>query len=183
MTRIISGSARGRSIDVPKEGTRPTSERVREALFSSLGHRMGNWANVHVLDMFAGTAALSFEALSRGASSATAIEKDRHACDVIRKNSMHLKLPLSVLCEDVSRFLIRPSSKTFGVVFIDPPYVMPSEEVSSLIALLKSNNYLAVGSVVVVERSRRSADVVFPDELSIEDDRLYGETRIITAVW
>jgi 16S rRNA (guanine966-N2)-methyltransferase len=152
-------------------------------MFSSLGHRLGNWANVSVLDLFAGTAALSFEALSRGASSATAIENDRQACDVIRNNSLHLKLPLSVHCDDVARFLERPCSKPFGLVFIDPPYAMPSEEVSALVGILKANNYLAAGSVVVVERGRRSAAVEFPAELSIEDDRLYGETRVITAVW
>lgn len=183
MTRIIAGVARGRSIDVPKAGTRPTSDRVREAIFSSLGHRLGNWSNTHVLDLYAGTAALSFESLSRGATSATAIEKDRHACDIIRKNSMHLKLPLTVLCDDVSRFILRKSSRPFDVIFLDPPYDMSSEDLNRNLELLVTNEYAAQDSVIVIERSRRSADLEFPEVLSVEDDRLHGETRVITAVW
>jgi len=183
MTRIIAGVARGRSIDVPKTGTRPTSDRVREAIFSSLGHRLGNWSNTHVLDLYAGTAALSFEALSRGATTATAVEKDRQACDVIRKNSTHLQLPLTVVCDDVSRHLSRKSSRSFDVVFLDPPYDMDSGDLSRNLELLVSNEFVAQDSVLVIERSRRSPDLVFPEALSVVDNRLHGETRVITAVW
>ncbi|MEY2634520.1 MAG: hypothetical protein RIS75_460 [Actinomycetota bacterium] len=183
MTRIIAGTARGRSLDVPKTGTRPTSDRVREAIFSSLGHRLGNWVNVQVLDLYAGSAAFSFEALSRGASTATAIEKDRHACDVIRKNSMHLQLPLTVVCDDVSRALLRASSHAYDLVFLDPPYEMQSDALSANLELLVSNGYVGPDSIVVIERSRRSEELNLPEVLSVADDRLHGETRVITAVW
>jgi 16S rRNA (guanine966-N2)-methyltransferase len=118
--RVIAGSAGGIPLTVPKRGVRPTMDRVRAAIFSSLGeHVMG----AHVLDLFAGSGALGIEALSRGAASALFVDQDRQSLAAIEKNLAKTKLEGRVRQQDVFEFLKRtPALEKFGLIFADPPY-------------------------------------------------------------
>ena len=118
--RVIAGSAGGFHLAVPKSGVRPTMDRVKAAIFSSLGD-----AIIHqkILDLFAGSGALGIEALSRGASSAVFVEEDRHSIAVIEKNLAKTRLEGRVRQEDVFEFLRRSAGKElFKIIFADPPY-------------------------------------------------------------
>ena len=117
--RIISGSAGRRRIDVPKSVTRPSTDRLREALFSMLANRI---SGARVLDLFSGSGALGLEALSRGARSAVMVDDSREACRVIGKNVQSLGLSSArVVQADVSRFLEHDQA-SYDLVFADPPY-------------------------------------------------------------
>jgi 16S rRNA (guanine966-N2)-methyltransferase len=118
--RVIAGSAGGVRLAVPKRGVRPTMDRVKAAIFSSLGDAV---VGARVLDLFAGTGALGIEALSRGASSAVFVEADVHAKAVIEKNLANAKLRGRVRNQDVFDFLRRaPEAEKFQIIFADPPY-------------------------------------------------------------
>jgi len=118
--RVIAGSAGGVRLAVPKRGVRPTMDRVKAAIFSSLGDAI---VGARVLDLFAGTGALGIEALSRGASSAVFVEADAHAKAVIEKNLANAKLRGRVRNQDVFDFLRRgPHAEKFQIIFADPPY-------------------------------------------------------------
>lgn len=183
MTRIISGSARGRSLKVPSTGTRPTSDRVRESIFNALTHRLGNWHELSVLDLYAGSGALALEALSRGAASATAVEKAGSAAAVIKNNAHALGLELEVVTSSVESFLAKPAGNAFDVVFIDPPYEMPSSVLTDVLKSLVAQRYVAQDSVIVVERSARSDEIALPEPLVQTDLRAHGETSVLTLVW
>ena len=118
--RVIAGSAGGIQLNVPKHGVRPTMDRVKAAIFSSLGDAI---IGARVLDLFAGSGALGIEALSRGAASALFIDEDRQSVSAIEKNLGKAKLQARVRDEDVFDFLKRFSSaERFDIVFADPPY-------------------------------------------------------------
>jgi 16S rRNA (guanine966-N2)-methyltransferase len=117
--RIIAGAWRGRVIEAPEQSTRPTADRVRETLFSMLVSRLGNFEGLRVADLFAGSGALGFEALSRGAASATFVEKDAAALSVIRRNAAKLGATAHVIAGSA---LARPRSEGFALFFADPPY-------------------------------------------------------------
>jgi 16S rRNA (guanine966-N2)-methyltransferase len=175
MTRIIGGRAGGRRISVPPTGTRPTSDRVREALFSLLDAR-GVLEDAGVLDLFAGSGALGLEALSRGALVATLVERDPRACAVIRSNATAAALTGALVRRaSVSTFLQRPT-ETVDLVFVDPPYSDPVDDV-----LAALGPWLASGATVVVERDARSPAPTWPDRLVPEEPRAYGETTLHLA--
>jgi 16S rRNA (guanine966-N2)-methyltransferase len=118
--RVIAGSAGGIRLAVPKSGVRPTMERVKAAIFSSLGDTI---IGARVLDLFAGSGALGIEALSRGASSVLFVEQDRQSIDVIERNLAKTKFQARVRRQDVFEFLRRSSgTETFQIIFADPPY-------------------------------------------------------------
>jgi 16S rRNA (guanine966-N2)-methyltransferase len=118
--RVIAGSAGGIRLAVPKRGVRPTMDRVKAAIFSSLGDAV---AGARVLDLFAGSGALGIEALSRGASSVLFVEEDRQAIEAIEKNLAKTKLKGGVRQQNVFDFLRHPSDKeAFQIIFADPPY-------------------------------------------------------------
>lgn len=118
--RVIAGSAGGLALEVPKKGVRPTMDRVKAAIFSSLGDTIIDAA---VLDLFAGSGALGIEALSRGAASAIFVDEDRQAIAAIEKNLSKTKLKGALRQENVFNFLERFSTKeTFRIIFADPPY-------------------------------------------------------------
>jgi len=181
MTRIVAGSAGGRTLVVPRRGTRPTSERVREALFSRLEHR-GVVAGARVLDLYAGSGALGLEAASRGASSVTLVESSREAADVCRRNATTLGLADRVLvaAERVEQFVARPVARPWRLVLLDPPYDLTAAALDAVLAALAG----AVDSdgLVVVERSTRSPEPGWPAGLTRDDDRRYGDTRMWFAV-
>lgn len=118
--RVIAGSAGGIQLEVPKEGVRPTMDRVKAAIFSSLGDQV---INARVLDLFAGTGALGIEALSRGAASVLFVDQDRQAIRTIEKNLAKTKLEGRARPQDVFEFLQRsPRHERFDIVLADPPY-------------------------------------------------------------
>jgi 16S rRNA (guanine966-N2)-methyltransferase len=183
VTRIIAGIARGRRLKVPKSGTRPTSDRVRESIFSSLDHVLGSWDGRSVLDLYAGTGALAFEALSRGASRAVTVESDAEACATIRDNAGHTGLPADVVRADVTSWIDRRPGLRFDVVFLDPPYEVEIAAVSTVLARLVDAAVLNDGAVVVVEYSSRSAAPIFPSGFGEVADRRFGDTSVSRAVW
>ncbi len=180
MTRIIGGSAGGRSIRTPTgDATRPTTDRVREALFSILESRVGSLRGLTVLDLYAGSGAIGLEAASRGASSVTLVEKDRRTAALVRRNAADLGLEVAVVAAPVARFLSgTPAGPLADVVFADPPYPLPSAAVADDLTALASR-WLAPNGLVVVERSARDRTWVWPAGYEEEDRRGYGETVLL----
>lgn len=185
MTRIISGMAGGRSLRVPASGTRPTSDRVREALFSSIDAAIeGNWSRQKVLDLFAGSGALGLEAASRGAMDVVFVESNAKAVAVLRENvrtiagamreSGETEPACSVQAQSVESWI--PADK-FTLTFVDPPYSMTDVHLLGLIERLASAGAFAPDSLVVVERDRRSASP-FPESISLWREKAYGDTRL-----
>ncbi len=175
MTRIIAGTAGGRRLAVPPRGTRPTSDRVREALFSALEHDPG-LAGAAVLDLCAGSGALGLEALSRGAGHALLVEVDRRAAGVLRRNVAELGLPgAEVRTASAAAVLGAPAVRAYDVVLADPPYDVPDAEVAGWLASAVAHGWLAGGAVVVVER-RGGAAFPWPAPLRAVRERRYGDT-------
>ena len=171
--RVIAGSYRGRPLKAPKgENTRPTSDRVREALFSILGTRT---QDARVLDLFAGSGALGLEALSRGADTVTFVDDNRAAIAAIKSNLDTLQAVAQVRQTDALRFLnAAPSSGAqYDLVFLDPPYRHAERLAPPLSEALPA--VLAPGAVVVAEADRRAPLTL---TLPLIDERRYGDTLI-----
>lgn len=176
MTRIVAGSVGGRVIEVPAHGTRPTSERVREAIFSRLEHT-GAVEGARVLDLYAGSGALGIEALSRGAASATLVDSGRHAAEAGRRNARALGLgTVRVAQQPAERFTREAPSQGWDLVFLDPPYDVGEAELATVLAQLVGG--LAAGATVVVERSARSPEPSWPAGLERVATKTYGETVV-----
>lgn len=174
MTRIVGGAAKGRRLAVPPAGTRPTSERAREALFNSL-RTLVDLDGARVLDLFAGSGAVGLEALSRGAAAVTFVESDRRAAEVLRRNIDAVALPgAELLRRPVAAVLGEPPGKPFELVFADPPYVLDDAQLSALLRHL-ATGWLAADAVVVVERPARGAGPEWPDGVIPVMNRRYGE--------
>jgi 16S rRNA (guanine966-N2)-methyltransferase len=168
--RVIAGAYKGRTLRAPPgRATRPTSDRVREALFSILGDVSG----ARVLDLFAGSGALGIEALSRGAAEATFVESSRRAADVVRANLRAVGDSAShVRVEDALSYLARADS-TYDLVFADPPYSSVTRLGGRLSALLPG--VLHETSLTVTESDKRAPLRI---DLPLVDERTYGDTRI-----
>ena len=182
MTRVIAGEAGGVRLAVPKgTTTRPTSDRVREAVFSRLDH-LDVLAGAVVLDLYAGSGALGLEAASRGAARVVLVDQHRGALAAIRTNAGALRAAgvsaqVEVSGESVARYLASPAgSPGADVAFLDPPYDLTDAELAAALAALVA--HLAPGAVVVVERSTRSPEPSWPSGLRAEGERRYGETRV-----
>jgi 16S rRNA (guanine966-N2)-methyltransferase len=166
---------------VPPAGTRPTSDRVREALFSAIDARM-DLHGVRVLDLYAGSGALGLEALSRGAAHALLVESDRKAAAVIRGNIDDLALPGAELrTGTVSSVLQSTGAPGYDLVFSDPPYDVETTTVAADLRLLADHHWLASAALVIVERSIRTPELDWPPGFSPAKPRKYGETRIELA--
>lgn len=181
MTRIISGLAGGRRIRTPPgTGTRPTSDRVREALFSRLEH-LDVVRHRRVLDLYAGSGALGLEAASRGAGSVLQVESDRAAVAVMRKNIADLGLAgVTVRADTVERALNAGPAAGDGrcdLVLVDPPYDVTDEALGGVLTLLVAQGWLSEDAFVVVERSARSPEPRWPPGLERAGERRYGDTR------
>lgn len=177
MTRIIAGTAKGRRLKTPTgDATRPTSDRVREALFSSLESQLGSLHGLRVLDLYAGSGAVALEAASRGATGVVAVESDRRTAALILENARSTGLAVEVSANAVERVLTTAARAPFDVVFADPPYPLPAEDVDAVLGQLAAGGYLSDGAVVVVERSRRSVEPAWPDGLGTVEVKKYGET-------
>jgi 16S rRNA (guanine966-N2)-methyltransferase len=176
MTRIVAGVAKGRRLAVPQRGTRPTSERAREALFNSL-RGLVEISGARVLDLFAGTGAVGLEALSRGASVVEFVESDRAACEMIKRNISTVGLDTAVLHRrQAATFLVGAGAdEPFDLVFLDPPYAYGEGHLSSLLSTAVDGAWLAAHAVVVVERSARGTEPGWPEELELVKQKRYGE--------
>ena len=185
--RIIAGEYRGRSLKTTTgPGYRPAMGKVREALFSMLESKGTAWEDTLVLDLFAGSGSLGFEALSRGARGAMFVESAPNAVRVIRENTKLLHIEegrVAVVENEAGKALGRPPAEPFSLVFIDPPYKLNLLE--RCLTLLVKNNWLADGAIVNAEVEAR---LVFHPErlpetittaLELETDRAYGQTRVL----
>jgi 16S rRNA (guanine966-N2)-methyltransferase len=178
--RIVGGKFRGRPLEAPRnQDIRPTSDRIREALFSILGSKI-DIENIRVLDLFAGTGALGLEALSRGAAFCLFVETDSAARALIRTNSENFSVMghSKIYRRDATKLGPRPVSAgpEFDLVFADPPYSRGLAE-PALNDLL-TGNWLAPEAMVIVEESAKS-EIIVPDRLEQIDERRYGESQII----
>lgn len=179
-TRIIGGSAGGRRLRTPAgEATRPTSDRVREALFSSLEAEIGSVAGLRFLDLYAGSGAVGLEACSRGARVVTCVEHDRRTAALVRDNVRDLEFHgVEVLAAPVARTLRMQPLAPYDVVFLDPPYILATDEVVADLSALVQHRWLAPGAVVVVERPTRGRTLGWPAGLVARRERRYGETLL-----
>lgn len=182
VTRIIAGTAGGRRLAVPAgSGTRPTSDRVRESMFSRL-ESLGAVAGARVLDLYAGSGALGLEAVSRGATSAVLVESDRRAVTVCRDNARTLGLrDVVVVADRVERFLPAAAARgdAFDLVLLDPPYAVA--ELLLAATLEEVGRVVAPDAVVVVERSARDGEPPWPEGLESIGGRVTGETVVWLA--
>lgn len=176
VTRIIAGDLGGRRLAVPAKGTRPTTDRVREALFSRLDHADA-LRGMRVLDLFAGSGALGLEALSRGAASVVLVEANAGAARVLADNVRELGVGAAaiVVRERVAAYLARTVER-FDVVVIDPPYDLPAAELNGVLGALPE--VLAPDALVVLEGSTRAPAPTWPSVLDAYDVKDYGETRL-----
>lgn len=183
MTRIIAGTARGTQLAVPSSGTRPTQDRVREAIFSALQSR-GATEDACVLDLFAGSGAYGFESLSRGALSLDLVDRAPSAATVIRKNQaaspifaeakLYVQSALTFLA---SRWKGTEPNPQWELVFIDPPYNMKNSEILEVLAQLLP--LCDPDAWIVIERSARDeAPDWGEDDWEEEARKLYGESAV-----
>ena len=178
MTRIIGGSVGGRRIQTPRgSATRPTSDRVREALFSAIESWCGSLHGLRFLDLYAGSGAVGLEAWSRGAGVVTLVEQDRRAAALIRENARSLGfVRANVVPGAVSSALLRPPAAPYDVAYLDPPYPLAEESVAADLQSLVDHHWLVPGALVVVERSSRSPEPGWPEGFTDRRGRRYGET-------
>ena len=180
MTRIIGGTVGGRRIQTPRgAATRPTSDRVREALFSAIEAWCGSLTGLRFLDLYAGSGAVGLEAWSRGAGIVTLVEQDRRTAALISENARALGFTrANVLPFSVAATLARPPAAPYDVAFLDPPYPLDDEDVSADLVALADRGWLVPGALVVVERSSRSPEPAWPDGFTDQRRKRYGETML-----
>ncbi|MFI7242458.1 16S rRNA (guanine(966)-N(2))-methyltransferase RsmD [Streptomyces qinglanensis] len=181
MTRVIAGAAGGRRLAVPPgTGTRPTSDRAREGLFSSWESQLGGaagWQGLRVLDLFAGSGAVGLEALSRGAGQVLLVEADPRAVRTVKENVRALGLAgAEVRSGKAAQVLAgEPPSTPFDLVFLDPPYAMADDELQETLLTLRARGWLAPAALATVERSTRGGDFRWPEGFEGLRSRRYGE--------
>lgn len=180
MTRIIGGAAGGRRLATPAgDATRPTSDRVREALFSAIESWSGSWEGLRFLDLYAGSGAVGLEARSRGADAVTLVERDHRTAGVIRDNIRRLGLTeVDVIAAPVASTLLRGTSTPYDVVFLDPPYPLEDAAVDADLTLLVDHGWLAPDALVVVEREAKRSTLTWPSGIQAGREKKYGATRL-----
>ena len=168
----------GRRLAVPTgRNTRPTSERAREGLFSTLQSMRGALDGAAFLDLYAGSGAVGIEAASRGASRVTCVERDVRALAVLGSNldALGLAATVEVSSAPVLRLLGDKPDSAYDVVYVDPPYAEPVDDV---LAMLAANDWLVASAVVVVERATRDPAPIWPSGLVLDRSRRYGDTTL-----
>jgi 16S rRNA (guanine966-N2)-methyltransferase len=185
LSRIIAGSRGGQRIVMPPgDRARPTTDRVREALFSTITAWAGRAAEpverslsgMAFCDLYAGSGAVGLEAASRGATRVLLIEREPRTARLCRRNAEALGLAVDVVISPVEQILKKPPARSFDIVFADPPYELDAATVSAQIEQLVVNSWVDGGSLIVVERSRRTPQLVWPDAAAKRWSRAYGET-------
>ncbi len=188
MVRIVAGVAGGRRLAVPPHGTRPTSDRVREAVFGALQARR-DLHGARVLDLYAGSGALGLEALSRGAAHVRFVESDRPAVAVLRRNVETLGLggpggaAVQVSAADVPAALRGDPGVPYDVVFADPPYALGDGALDGVLCALANGGWLAPSALLVVERPVTALTPAWPTGVSALTHRRYGDTVIYYGVY
>ncbi|GGV74452.1 DNA methylase [Streptomyces griseoloalbus] len=179
MTRVIAGAAGGRRLAVPPgQGTRPTSDRAREGLFSTWQSLLGGpLAGERVLDLYAGSGAVGLEALSRGAGHVLLVEADARAVRTVRENVTSLQLPGAEVRSGKAEQIIRtaPPQEPYDLVFLDPPYAVPDGDLREILLTLRSQGWLTEEALVTVERSTRGGEFGWPPGFEAIRARRYGE--------
>ncbi|QDO42842.1 16S rRNA (guanine(966)-N(2))-methyltransferase RsmD [Streptomyces sp. RLB3-17] len=179
MTRVIAGRAGGRRLAVPPgTGTRPTSDRAREGLFSTWQSLLGGpLEGERVLDLYAGSGAVGLEALSRGAGHALLVEADARAARIIRENVKTLGLPGAEVRSGQAEQIVQGSAPTdpYDLVFLDPPYAVSDDDLREILLTLRTQGWLAAEALVTVERSTRGGEFSWPDGFDAIRARRYGE--------
>ncbi|MGW0733420.1 16S rRNA (guanine(966)-N(2))-methyltransferase RsmD [Streptomyces sp. NPDC002851] len=179
MPRVIAGRAGGRRLAVPPgHGTRPTSDRAREGLFSTWQSLLGGPLDgERVLDLYAGSGAVGLEALSRGAGHALLVEADARAVRTIRENVRGLGLPgAEVRAAKAAQILAGPAPEDpYDLVFLDPPYAVSDDDLREILLTLRTRGWLAADALVTVERSTRGGEFGWPDGFEGLRSRRYGE--------
>ncbi len=181
MTRVIAGAVGGRRLSVPPgQGTRPTSDRAREGMFSSWEAQLGGaapWHGARVLDLYGGSGAVGLEALSRGAAHVTLVESDARAARTIRQNVRALGLPgAEVRHAKAEQVVSGPAPDApYDLVFLDPPYVLTDEHLREILLTLRSGHWLADDALATVERSTRGGEFRWPEGFEGLRSRRYGE--------
>jgi 16S rRNA (guanine966-N2)-methyltransferase len=189
VTRIIAGRHRGRRLAAPPgERTRPTTDRVREALFSAIAAWSGtagaspaeSLAGLAFADLYAGSGAVGLEAASRGAAPVLLVESSPRTAAVISRNITDLRLEaVSVRTDRVERLAHTKPARPYEVVFLDPPYGLAADAVAEILDRLVANGWVANDGLLVVERSRRDAELRWPPPFAGGWRRDYGETTLL----
>lgn len=181
--RIIAGLAKGRSIDAVASATRPTSDRAREALFSTLTSEFGDFEGLNVLDLYAGTGAIALEALSRGAAIIHAVERDESAITAITKNyenlvSAHCPGIFHLYTQSVHSFLHDRAAVKYHFIYIDPPYDVEDIDVVETLIQLHDGGYLHSQALIAIERNSRVREITWPDGYEEVRQKNYGQATI-----
>ncbi|PWG60105.1 16S rRNA (guanine(966)-N(2))-methyltransferase RsmD [Bifidobacterium catulorum] len=182
--RIIAGRFKGFEVTTPKSGTRPTTDRTKEAIFSHLT-AIDILPDARVLDLFAGTGALGIEALSRGARSLVAVESSGPAAAMLGRSLARLKqskawnadMSARVVKTKAEKYVNAPGA-SFDLIFIDPPYAFDTNNCNDLMQMLVTNGIVDPRGVIMLERSARSEEPTAPDGWEITQSRKYGETAV-----
>ena len=181
--RIIAGIGKGRKLFSPLSITRPTSDRAREGLFSSLISTFGTLEGLHFLDLFAGSAAVGVEALSRGAALVEAVESNSVSADVCEENFALLSSltgvgKFKVHNKTVFEFLNHTASNPYEIIYIDPPYEVANSEIEKILKKIISLNLLSKFGVIAIERDRKVKAFTWPPSLTELKVRSYGAGSI-----
>jgi 16S rRNA (guanine966-N2)-methyltransferase len=184
--RIIAGVAKGRSLSSVAGATRPTSDRAREAIFSTLTSEFGDFLGLHVLDLFSGSGAMALEALSRGASLVHCVEKDDAAVKTISTNNdlVQKAQPAGVFHlfhMGVQKFVDTPALNQYHFAYIDPPYDFADTELVQVLEKLLENNFYKDGAVIAIERASKSPQPVWPVGYEPSRTKVYGQASIYYA--
>ena len=184
--RIIAGVARGRTLGTVAGATRPTSDRAREGLFSSLTSEFGSFEGLHVLDLFGGSGAIALESLSRGATLVHVVEKDDEAQKTIENNYELVKKSnptgkLQLFGMSAERFLKDLPKTKYHLVYIDPPYDFSNQAVEDILSALYDGEFLSSDAFIAVERTARGAQFIWPDPYAPARERNYGQATIYYA--
>ena len=184
--RIIAGVAKGRILGAVAGATRPTSDRAREGLFSSLASEFGTFEGLHVLDLFGGSGAIGLESLSRGATSVHIVEKDDEAQKTIETNFEIVKKSnptgnFHLYGMSAERFLKDAPKDKYHLVYIDPPYDFSNQAVEDVLSALHDCEFLSSDAFVAVERTTRGAQFIWPDAYVPARERKYGQATIYYA--
>ena len=184
--RIIAGVARGRTLGTVAGATRPTSDRAREGLFSSLTSEFGSFEGLHILDLFGGSGAIALESLSRGATLVHVVEKDDEAqrtietnYELVKKSNPSGKLQLFGMSAE--RFLKDLPKTQYHLVYIDPPYDFSNQAVEDVLSALHDGEFLSSDAFIAVERTARGAQFIWPDAFAPARERNYGQATIYYA--
>jgi len=181
--RIIAGLGKGRKLFSPPSITRPTSDRAREGLFSSLISTFGTLDGLHFLDLFAGSGAVGVEALSRGAGLVESVESNPVSAEVCEKNFELLKNQpdlgkFRVYETTTFEYLNHLANKQFEIIFLDPPYEVTNIEIEKILRKIQSNNLLSKFGVIAIERDAKGAAFTWPEGFEEVKIRSYGQGAI-----